>query len=416
METVKKQKFCLGAAFLFLPILFGLFIYFYYLNLFGNIIIPSDFLYFLIYTLIMVLIILLFIKNTGILTSFVSKITNVLLPILGGILGLLTLSASLMQFNPVKIRKYGIGAIDILNFLSMCLFAASWILLSLIALSVNKKIPFLKIKSSILIKIFYFSVIISTALYILSGFQYIPTSIYHHKLIYADHNPATDFIRIKAHWIFYIFTVFELFSYNFARAFADIFFTVISSIGMILICNWIINPYKAESAKTENTKKVANDSSVNSKYYVSLGKHICLTIVTFGIWHLIWVYRTTEYTNNAPNEEYRNPKNKLLLYMFVPFYAIYWTYKTALRIDKIGQNKNIQSELGTVCLILAIFVGIVPPILMQDKINKILTQPDAIKSEPTPDIESLKKYKELLDLGIITQEEFDAKKKQLLNL
>ena len=29
-------------------------------------------------------------------------------------------------------------------------------------------------------------------------------------------------------------------------------------------------------------------------------------------------------------------------------------------------------------------------------------------------VESLKKYKELLDLGIITPEEFDAKKKQLL--
>ena len=30
--------------------------------------------------------------------------------------------------------------------------------------------------------------------------------------------------------------------------------------------------------------------------------------------------------------------------------------------------------------------------------------------------EELKKFKELLDMGIITQEEFDAKKKQLLGL
>ena len=30
--------------------------------------------------------------------------------------------------------------------------------------------------------------------------------------------------------------------------------------------------------------------------------------------------------------------------------------------------------------------------------------------------DELKKYKELLDSGIITQEEFDAKKKQLLGL
>ncbi len=42
------------------------------------------------------------------------------------------------------------------------------------------------------------------------------------------------------------------------------------------------------------------------------------------------------------------------------------------------------------------------------------------KTAPSPEIvspiEEIKKYKELLDLGIITQEEFDAKKKQLLGL
>ena len=34
----------------------------------------------------------------------------------------------------------------------------------------------------------------------------------------------------------------------------------------------------------------------------------------------------------------------------------------------------------------------------------------------TSNADELKKYKELLDEGIISQEEFDAKKKQLLNL
>ena len=35
---------------------------------------------------------------------------------------------------------------------------------------------------------------------------------------------------------------------------------------------------------------------------------------------------------------------------------------------------------------------------------------------PLPSADELKKYKELLDMGVITQEEFDAKKKQLLGL
>ena len=34
----------------------------------------------------------------------------------------------------------------------------------------------------------------------------------------------------------------------------------------------------------------------------------------------------------------------------------------------------------------------------------------------TSNADEIKKYKELLDMGVITQEEFDAKKKQLLGL
>ncbi len=58
--------------------------------------------------------------------------------------------------------------------------------------------------------------------------------------------------------------------------------------------------------------------------------------------------------------------------MLVPFYSIYWTYKSAQRIDTIAKSANIVSDLATPCFILAFLVPIVPPILMQDKINKII--------------------------------------------
>ena len=58
--------------------------------------------------------------------------------------------------------------------------------------------------------------------------------------------------------------------------------------------------------------------------------------------------------------------------MLVPFYSIYWVYKTAQRIDKLAATVDVVSDLTVVCLILEIFVPLIPPILMQDKINKIL--------------------------------------------
>ena len=41
---------------------------------------------------------------------------------------------------------------------------------------------------------------------------------------------------------------------------------------------------------------------------------------------------------------------------------------------------------------------------------------DNDNSSSISDADELKKFKELLDMGIISQEEFDAKKKQLLGL
>ena len=92
---------------------------------------------------------------------------------------------------------------------------------------------------------------------------------------------------------------------------------------------------------------------------------------------------------------------------------------------------------------LAIFIGFVPPILMQSKLNQICAskgypayaaspapqpayqaapqsnyQAPAAPAQPTAGdtADELRKLKSLLDDGIITPEEFDAKKKQLLGL
>ena len=56
--------------------------------------------------------------------------------------------------------------------------------------------------------------------------------------------------------------------------------------------------------------------------------------------------------------------------------------------------------------------------LLIERQSKIATAPTTtIKQEiPQSNAEELKKYKELLDMGVITQEEFDSKKKQLLGL
>lgn len=181
-------------------------------------------------------------------------------------------------------------------------------------------------------------------------------------------------------------------------------------------------------------KQPETDSAQSGEYaYCSMTKHVLLLIFTFGVWQYIWTYRVTNYLNSDPDEEYRDPTKKLLLCIFVPFYSIYWVYKSAGRIDRLAAKKQIQSSISTLCIIMAILFPLVAYIVMQDKINSIVTSKGKINNtvpntvdqnvgytvnntnaESTP--EQIKAYKELLESGAITQEEYDAKKRQLLGL
>ena len=109
--------------------------------------------------------------------------------------------------------------------------------------------------------------------------------------------------------------------------------------------------------------------------YCSIGKFILLSIVTFGIWTYIWVYRTTAFLNLEDSGEYHDPTKKLLLFMFVPFYSIYWFYKQAQRLDVVSKHKNLNlPDQATVCLVLSIFISIVAGVIMQDRINTLCSQ------------------------------------------
>lgn len=109
----------------------------------------------------------------------------------------------------------------------------------------------------------------------------------------------------------------------------------------------------------------------NPAGFYSLVTHGLLLIFTFGIWEFIWIYRTTQLLNCVQDEPPRNPTTKLLLCIFVPFYIIYWVYKHAKYIDSLAASKGVPSDLATLCLIMMFLVPIVPPVLMQDKINNI---------------------------------------------
>lgn len=109
--------------------------------------------------------------------------------------------------------------------------------------------------------------------------------------------------------------------------------------------------------------------------YVRLYKHILYLFFTYGIWELVWIYRTTKALNQYYKDEskHRDPVAKLLLCMFIPFYYWYWTYKTAKMIDELLTERGIESNIALLSLILAIFLKFVSPIVVQNSLNILST-------------------------------------------
>lgn len=212
-------------------------------------------------------------------------------------------------------------------------------------------------------------------------------------------------------------------------------------IGALLFLKWCLDPYAKEKSIKEDynvdTADGVEGSEINAgkpvldynESYCDLVKHILLSLFTFSIWMYIWIYKTTKALNKAPNSDKYDPTKKLLLCMFVPFYIIYWFYKHGEKIDKLNAVAGKKTDNTAMYLLLGIFVPVVACILMQDNINKLCTpnayvphvnNSEVSASAPVKDekntAEALKEYKSLLDTGIITQEEFEQKKKQLLDL
>ena len=211
------------------------------------------------------------------------------------------------------------------------------------------------------------------------------------------------------------------------RAFSSIFFVLITA----LVGKWLARYAAAGTYTAENTSATASTTATAAPTedgYIDMVLHVLLMLFIGGIWQYIWIYKTTKALNRAPGFEDRNPTTKLLLCMFIPFYYLYWVYQSAQRIDALAKSKNLSGDSATLSLILAIFLGIVAPIFMQYKLNEICKAPAAAPAPtvapapapvpvPTDDTaDQIKKYKDLLDCGAITEEKKKKKKKQLLGL
>lgn len=200
--------------------------------------------------------------------------------------------------------------------------------------------------------------------------------------------------------------------YNWVGIGLSLIISIVCAVALILLGLWFINPYKsgcspeevasedtdgtteseATASEADTTEEKAEVTAVTgpvvinhpvsqeshaekiqklfAKYSLPLWQHVLLVLLTGGIWNAIWAFRMTELCNHSRFEK-RGRIGCMLLYYFVPFYYIYWNYQTAKRIDSLSWEAGQRSDLAIISLILSILVKVVPPILIQDKVNAI---------------------------------------------
>lgn len=184
----------------------------------------------------------------------------------------------------------------------------------------------------------------------------------------------------------------------------------------------------------------------NNSELVQVLIHTLLMVVTCGLYYFYWVYKVTKFVN----EEYTDEKplwpplaHILLMFFFQP-YSVIWSFLVAARFKKAADYKGMATFNGfeiafTVLSIILPFLNFAMLDYYIEKYKRF-EDSDANEHDEATDfdgyntefttveevfeteephmgaVEEIRQYKELLDQGIITQEEFDAKKKQILDL
>lgn len=109
--------------------------------------------------------------------------------------------------------------------------------------------------------------------------------------------------------------------------------------------------------------------------YISIAKHIFLSLITCGIWQLVWTYHVTKNLNAVEGVEERKPAGELLLCMFLPFYYPYWLYKTAEGVEDFGKENGKEFKIDILCIAFAFVCPLFATVLIQNKINVIVGKP-----------------------------------------
>ena len=132
-----------------------------------------------------------------------------------------------------------------------------------------------------------------------------------------------------------------------------------------------------QTAQAQTAPRTAPQQNPPADGYIGIVPLILFSIITFGIYIYIWIYKTTKFFDYRLNRQGSfSPGLEVVLCLFVPFYFIYWIYKQTKAAEEAhhlaGNHSN--DDLAIINILLCVFgLGLIAYALLQDQINKLCT-------------------------------------------
>lgn len=155
------------------------------------------------------------------------------------------------------------------------------------------------------------------------------------------------------------------------------------STSLVCIFVGIFAPILALAIMQNSLNNVATAEGTSSMSSVDVsGTHVgldnvalnaFLSIITFGLWYLVWIYRTTQKLNAKSTHARTSAVGEVIACIIVPMYSIFWFYKqTAKTDDYCSASDSMYKSSAMLTFVVSLFVPILALALMHNNINNAL--------------------------------------------
>lgn len=133
-------------------------------------------------------------------------------------------------------------------------------------------------------------------------------------------------------------------------------------------------PQRVRPVKIKENEEDSMLDDNSYKYVRRLPRFIFLSFITFGIYRLVWLYKTTRFVNQYTSTGRKRDPFTSMLFCLIPGYYPYWAYNTIKSIQ--AENDSLDSSFNCILPVVGLICPLVCDLYVQSTINTYILGTD----------------------------------------